>query len=146
MRDTESEAETQTVREADSSQGARYRTHPQRSCPELKADAHPLGHPGILKCSFPQMQIISSYLPFFKSLIMSHLPNEAFLNALQFMMFNAENTNRFKFLNRKGFNTQEYIQKRKKKEQLKKQAVSCTSRNYSQNSTSTTSPCRHREN
>ena len=44
MRDTERGAETQAEGEASSMQGARRGT--PGSCPEPKADAHPLSHPG----------------------------------------------------------------------------------------------------
>ena len=49
MRDTEREAETQAEGEAGSMQGAPCGTRSQDPgpCPELKADAQPLSHPGI---------------------------------------------------------------------------------------------------
>ena len=48
-RDTHREAETQAEGEAGSMQGAECRTRSQipGSCPEPKADAQPLSHPGI---------------------------------------------------------------------------------------------------
>ena len=49
MRDTEREAETQAEGEAGSSQGAQCgtRSPDPGSCPESKADAQPLSHPGV---------------------------------------------------------------------------------------------------
>ena len=49
MRHTERKAETQAEGEAGSPQGARCGTQSpdSGSCPELKADAQPLSHPGV---------------------------------------------------------------------------------------------------
>ena len=57
MRDTQREAETQAEVEAVSSQGARLGLNPRTlgSCPEPKADAQLLSHPGI-----PKINILSS--------------------------------------------------------------------------------------
>ena len=54
-RDTQREAETQAEGgEADSMQGAQGMTNPSilGSCPEPKADTHPLSHPGVPPTDF----------------------------------------------------------------------------------------------
>ena len=54
MRDTQREAETQAEGETGSSEGARCETRSQTwgSCPEPRADAQPLSHPGAPKAPF----------------------------------------------------------------------------------------------
>ena len=57
MRDTEREAKTQAEGEAGSPWGARCGTQSLElgSCPEPKADAEPLSHPGDLPIDFFQL-------------------------------------------------------------------------------------------
>ena len=47
MRDTQREAEIQAEREAGFLQEAGFNPGTLRSCPEPKADAQPMSHPGI---------------------------------------------------------------------------------------------------
>ena len=75
MEDTQREAETQAEREAGSPQGVRCgtRSWDPGSCPEPRADAQPLSHPGVLVFILYKIKYLYFYIQIFLYFIYKHI-------------------------------------------------------------------------